>query len=244
MRKIIHVDMDCFYAAIEMRDNPTLKEIPIAVGGNASRRGVICTANYPARRFGVRSAMSTATALKLCPHLKVLPGRMALYKETSAKIRQIFARYTDLIEPLSLDEAYLDVSDSKHCHGSATLIAQQIRQQIFAELNLTASAGIAPIKFLAKIASDLNKPNGQYVITPEQMDDFILKLPLNKIPGVGKVTFARLQEMGLETCADVRGTDVISLVRNLGKFGQSLWERSHGIDERLINPERLKICWC
>ncbi|EMO3591639.1 DNA polymerase IV, partial [Proteus mirabilis] len=136
--------------------------------------------------------------------------------------------------------AYLDVSDSKHCHGSATLIAQQIRQQIFAELNLTASAGIAPIKFLAKIASDLNKPNGQYVITPEQMDDFILKLPLNKIPGVGKVTFARLQEMGLETCADVRGTDVISLVRNLGKFGQSLWERSHGIDERLINPERLR----
>ncbi len=240
MRKIIHVDMDCFYAAIEMRDNPALKEIPIAVGGNASSRGVISTANYPARRFGVRSAMSTATALKLCPHLKVLPGRMSLYKETSAKIRQIFSRYTHLIEPLSLDEAYLDVSDSMHCHGSATLIAQEIRQQIFDELNLTASAGIAPIKFLAKIASDINKPNGQFVITPEQVDDFILKLPLNKIPGVGKVTFARLQEMGLETCADIRRTDVISLVKAFGKFGQNLWERSHGIDEREINPDRLR----
>lgn len=240
MRKIIHVDMDCFYAAIEMRDNPALKEIPIAVGGDASRRGVICTANYPARRFGVRSAMSTATALRLCPHLKVLPGHMALYKETSIKIRQIFARYTDLIEPLSLDEAYLDVSHSQHCYGSATLIAQEIRQSIFDELNLTASAGVAPIKFVAKIASDINKPNGQFVVTPAGLDDFILKLPLNKIPGVGKVTFMRLQEMGLETCADVRRTDVVALVKTLGKFGQNLWERSHGIDERQINPDRLR----
>lgn len=240
MRKIIHIDMDCFYAAIEMRDNPALKDLPIAVGGKASSRGVICTANYPARRFGVHSAMSTATALKLCPHLKVLPGRMALYKETSAKIRQIFLHYTSLIEPLSLDEAYLDVSESQHCYGSATLIAQEIRQRIFDELNLTASAGIAPIKFLAKIASDMNKPNGQYVITPEKMDDFILTLPLKKIPGVGKVTSTRLQEMGLETCADIRRTDVMTLVKALGKFGQNLWERSHGIDEREINPDRLR----
>ncbi|VTR23266.1 DNA polymerase IV [Serratia fonticola] len=153
MRKIIHVDMDCFFAAVEMRDNPSLRDIPLAIGASADRRGVISTANYPARRYGVHSAMPTATALKLCPHLTLLPGRMAAYKEASLHIREIFARYTPLIEPLSLDEAYLDVTNSTQCNGSATLIAQQIRQEIAAELNLTASAGIAPIKFLAKIAS-------------------------------------------------------------------------------------------
>lgn len=172
MRKIIHVDMDCFFAAVEMRDDPSLRDIPLAIGGSADRRGVISTANYPARRYGVHSAMSTAMALKLCPHLKLLPGRMAAYKEASLHIREIFARYTSLIEPLSLDEAYLDVTDCTQCNGSATLIAQEIRQAIAEELNLTASAGIAPIKFLAKIASELNKPNGQYVITPAQVPAF------------------------------------------------------------------------
>ncbi|PVF11761.1 DNA polymerase IV, partial [Yersinia pestis] len=183
MRKIIHVDMDCFFAAVEMRDDPRLRDIPLAIGGSKERRGVISTANYPARRYGVRSAMPTAMAFKLCPQLTLLPGRMAAYKEASQHIREIFARYTPLIEPLSLDEAYLDVSDSLACGGSATLIAQEIRQSIASELNLTASAGIAPIKFLAKIASELNKPNGQYVITPNQIQPFLQDLPLSKIPG-------------------------------------------------------------
>ena len=177
MRKIIHVDMDCFFAAVEMRDNPALRDIPIAIGGSRVQRGVISTANYPARKFGVRSAMPTAMALKLCPHLTLLPGRFDAYKEASLHIREIFSRYTSLIEPLSLDEAYLDVTDSVHCHGSATLMAKEIRQTIFNELNLTASAGVAPVKFLAKIASDLNKPNGQYVITPEEVPAFLKTLP-------------------------------------------------------------------
>ncbi|SQA97284.1 DNA polymerase IV [Cedecea neteri] len=186
MRKIIHVDMDCFFAAVEMRDNPALRDIPLAIGGSAQRRGVISTANYPARKYGVRSAMSTAMALKLCPHLTLLPGRFDAYKEASNHIREIFSRYTPLIEPLSLDEAYLDVTHCDRCQGSATLIAREIRQAISDELNLTASAGIAPIKFLAKIASDLNKPNGQYVITPEQVPDFLATLPLGKIPAWAK----------------------------------------------------------
>ncbi|WP_273803293.1 DNA polymerase IV [Providencia rettgeri] len=240
MRKIIHIDMDCFYAAIEMRDDPSLRNVPIAVGGSADRRGVISTANYEARRYGVHSAMSTAIALRLCPHLKVVPGRMALYKETSIHIRKIFARYTDLIEPLSLDEAYLDVTDCTQLHGSATLIAEAIRQQIFDELQLTASAGIAPIKFLAKIASDMNKPNGQFVITPQNMDQFVLSLPLKKIPGVGKVTAQKLADMGLNTCADVQQFDVVTLIKSMGKFGQALWERCHSIDERPVNPDRLR----
>ncbi|EPL9570594.1 DNA polymerase IV [Providencia rettgeri] len=240
MRKIIHIDMDCFYAAIEMRDDPSLRNVPIAVGGSADRRGVISTANYEARRYGVHSAMSTAIALRLCPHLKVVSGRMALYKETSIHIRKIFARYTDLIEPLSLDEAYLDVTDCTQLHGSATLIAEAIRQQIFDELQLTASAGIAPIKFLAKIASDMNKPNGQFVITPQNMDQFVLTLPLKKIPGVGKVTAQKLADMGLNTCADVQQFDVVTLIKSMGKFGQALWERCHAIDERPVNPDRLR----
>jgi DNA polymerase-4 len=240
MRKIIHVDMDCFFAAVEMRDDPSLRDIPLAIGGSANRRGVISTANYPARRYGVHSAMSTAMALKLCPHLKLLPGRMAAYKEASQHIREIFARYTPLIEPLSLDEAYLDVTDCTQCNGSATLIAQQIRQAISDELNLTASAGIAPIKFLAKIASELNKPNGQYVITPAQVPEFLQQLPLSKIPGVGKVTAKRLEEVGLITCADVQQYDLVALLKRFGKFGRVLWERCQGIDLREVSPERLR----
>lgn len=240
MRKIIHVDMDCFYAAIEMRDNPRLRDIPLAIGGSADRRGVISTANYPARRYGVHSAMATATALRLCPQLKLLPGRMEVYKATSHLIRDIFSRYTTLIEPLSLDEAYLDVTDSPLCNGSATLIAQDIRQTIANELQLTASAGVAPIKFLAKVASEQNKPNGQFVITPNNMDAFLLALPLEKIPGVGKVTAKRLEEKGLYTCADVRQYDLAELLRQFGKFGRVLWERCHGIDERAVSPDRLR----
>ncbi|MFK8259803.1 DNA polymerase IV [Erwinia sp. AnSW2-5] len=238
MRKIIHVDMDCFFAAVEMRDNPSLRDIPIAIGGSEKQRGVISTANYPARKFGVHSAMSTAMALKLCPHLTVIRGRYDAYKEASIHIRDIFSRYTALIEPLSLDEAYLDVTDSLHCQGSATLIAREIRDTIQQELDLTASAGIAPIKFLAKIASDMNKPNGQFVITPQQMPDFLLALPLAKIPGVGKVTARKLEEMGLNTCADVQNTDLVTLLRRFGKFGRVLWERSNGIDDREVITTR------
>lgn len=238
MRKIIHVDMDCFFAAVEMRDNPSLRDIPLAIGGSRDRRGVISTANYPARQFGVRSAMPTAMALKLCPHLTLLPGRFDAYKDASRQIQAIFARYTPLIEPLSLDEAYLDVSDVTRCHGSATLMAQEIRATIYNELQLTASAGIAPVKFLAKIASDLNKPDGQYVITPEQVADFLQSLPLGKIPGVGKVTAAKLDALGLRTCADVQQADLSQLLRRFGKFGRILWERSQGIDDREISNDR------
>ncbi len=234
MRKIIHVDMDCFFAAVEMRDNPRLREIPLAIGGSHTQRGVISTANYPARQYGVHSAMSTAMALKLCPHLTLLPGRFDAYKEASMHIREIFSRYTALIEPLSLDEAYLDVTDSPHCYGSATLMARDIRATIYRELNLTASAGVAPIKFLAKIASDLNKPNGQCVITPENMASFLLTLPLAKIPGVGKVTAKKLETLGLFNCADVQNSDLAALLKRFGKFGRILWERCHGIDERAV----------
>lgn len=238
MRKIIHIDMDCFFAAVEMRDFPALREVPLAIGGSGERRGVISTANYAARRYGVRSAMPTAQALKLCPHLTLRPGRMAVYKAVSGEIQQIFRRYSALVEPLSLDEAYLDVSDCPLLQGSATRIAQQIRADIANELHLTASAGVAPLKFLAKIASDINKPNGQYVIPPEQVDAFVQALPLAKIPGVGRVTAARLAELGLHRCADVRAYDLATLLRRFGKFGRVLWERSHARDEREVNPTR------
>ena len=202
MKKFIHIDMDCFYAAVEMRDNPALASVPLAIGGN-SRRGVLSTANYIARQYGVRSAMSNYHAKQLCPDLVIVPGRMQVYKDISTQIRAIFAKYTDLIEPLSLDEAYLDVTNSTACKGSATLMAQQIRQEIYDTTGLTASAGVAPIKFIAKIASDENKPNGQFVVLPEQVDDFLAQLPLGKIPGVGKVTLEKLQLKGLYTGADV-----------------------------------------
>lgn len=182
--------------------------------------------------------MPTAQALKLCPHLTLRPGRMAVYKAVSGEIQQIFRRYSALVEPLSLDEAYLDVSDCPLLQGSATRIAQQIRADIANELHLTASAGVAPLKFLAKIASDINKPNGQYVIPPEQVDAFVQALPLAKIPGVGRVTAARLAELGLHRCADVRAYDLATLLRRFGKFGRVLWERSHARDEREVNPTR------
>ena len=196
-RKIIHVDMDCFYAAVEMRDDPSLKGIPLAVGGSSDRRGVISTCNYEARAFGVHSAMATATAIRLCPKLKVIPGRMSHYQAVSKQIREIFSRYTQIIEPLSLDEAYLDVSDCELFQGSATRIAEDIRRAIKQELGLTASAGVAPNKFLAKVCSDENKPDGQCVIAPDEVDAFVVRLPLRKIPGVGKVTQARLANAGL-----------------------------------------------
>lgn len=238
MKKIIHIDMDCFYAAVEMRDNPRYQNVPIAVGGDPKKRGVVSTANYIARQYGIHSAMPMAQAVKLCPHLKVIPGRMQVYKDVSAQIQQIFRRYTQLFEMVSLDEAYLDVTDCELFHGSATLIAQDIRQKIAQEIQLTASAGIAPLKFLAKIASDLNKPNGQYVIPPESVQDFIATLPLKKIPSVGKVTEQKLAELGLYTCADVVKYDLNKLLNLFGKTGRILYERSNGIDEREVENFR------
>ena len=238
MRKIIHIDMDCFYAAVEMRDNPKYREVPLAIGGSSDRRGVISTCNYQARKFGVRSAMATAHALKLCPNLVLAPGRMEVYSQVSKTIRQIFSRYTDKIEPLSLDEAYLDVTDCELFAGSATLIAEDIRQTIYAETQLTASAGVAPCKFVAKIASDENKPNGICVVTPDKLDEFVKHLPLGKIPGVGKVTLAKLNNMGLYTCQDVREYSFELLVKRFGKFGPVIWTRSHGEDNRDLTVSR------
>ena len=237
-RKIIHIDMDCFYASVEIRENPALADKPVAVGGRAEQRGVLSTCNYIARQFGLHSAMPTAQALKRCPNLVLLPVNMPLYRAVSQQIHQIFQRYTSIIEPLSLDEAYLDVTDCDKCAGSATWIAQEIRQAIFNELHLTASAGIAPLKFLAKIASDQNKPNGQFVIEPKEVSDFVANLPLKKIPGVGKVTAEKLRQMGLVCCADVQKTERHLLLNLFGKMGQRIWQYSHSIDEREIQPHR------
>lgn len=236
-RKIIHCDCDSFFASVEMRDDPSLRSLPIAVGGASDRRGVIATCNYLAREYGVRSAMPTAHARRLCPDLVLLPPRFDAYREASKQIRRIFFDYTDLVQPLSLDEAFLDVSDSDHCRGSATLIAEEIRQRISDEVGVTASAGIAPNKFLAKIASDLNKPNGQFVIRPQQVEEFVISLPVSKIFGVGKVTADRMQRMGIKTCADLRHYSLASLIHEFGKFGHRLYELCRGIDHRPVSVD-------
>ncbi|MDF2690200.1 MAG: dinB 1 [Gammaproteobacteria bacterium] len=237
-RKIIHIDMDCFYAAIEMRDNPILKNKPVAVGARASERGVICSANYQARKFGVRSAMPTSKAIKQCPELVLVPVNMQKYKQVSLGIFEIFRRYTDLVEPLSLDEAYLDVTHCKAHSGSATLIAEAIRAEIEQLHQVTASAGIAPNKFLAKVGSGWNKPNGQTVIRPNQIPEFVAKLPVEQIWGVGKKTAERLQAMKIHSCLDLQSLSVELLVEHFGKFGYALFELCRGIDHREVEPDR------
>ncbi len=239
-RKIIHIDMDCFYAAIEMRDDPTLQEIPLAVGGQAERRGVICTCNYKARQYGVRSAMASAYALTLCPNLKIIYPNMQKYKQESEKIKKIFYEYTDIIEPLSLDEAFLDVSHQLQFQGSATYIAKSIRDKIQKERQLTASAGIAPNKFLAKIASDWHKPNGQFVIPPDKIAAFVYELPVEKIFGVGKVTKSKLHNLGLYHCGDIQQIPHDILIHHFGRFGQVLYELARGIDEREVQSYRTR----
>lgn len=237
-KKIIHVDMDCFYAAVEMRENPQLKGKPVAVGGAPDRRGVLTTCNYEARKFGLHSAMPTAQAIKCCPNLILVSPNFPLYRQVSAQIHQIFQRYTNVIEPISLDEAYLDVTACTSYSRSATWIAQAIRAEILAEIGLTASAGVAPLKFLAKIASDYNKPNGQFVIKPENVAEFVRTLPLKKIPGIGQVTEKKLSELGFHTCQDVQQSQLSLFLQHFGKMGQRIWKFSHGIDEREVQMHR------
>lgn len=232
--------MDAFYVSVEIRDNPNLANYPVAVGGRSTQRGVLSTCNYIARQYGLHSAMPTSVAIRKCPDLIVVPSRMEVYKKVSGQIREIFERYTAIIEPLSLDEAYLDVTDCQLYKGSATLIAAAIRQDIANETGLTASAGIASIKFLAKIASDLNKPNGQFVITPNQINTFIATLPLEKIPGVGKVTFDKLKAMALNLGRDIQLIDESILIKHFGKFGHILYQRCHGIDNRKVETSRVR----
>lgn len=233
MRKIIHVDMDCFYAVVECKYRPELRGKPLGVGGPANSRGVLTTASYEARKFGVRSAMPSARAARLCPDLIIVRPNFSLYKKESAAVREIFRRYTDKIQPLSLDEAYLDVSGAEN----ATQVAREIRAAIWTELELTASAGIAPSKFLAKIASDWRKPNGQFTIRPDQVADFVLQLPVEKIHGVGAVTAKRMHELGLKTCADVQARSLPELARLFGSRAQWLYDLSRGIDNREVQND-------
>lgn len=243
MRKIIHIDQDCFYAAVAIKDNPSLRGKPVAVGGNSDRRGVITTCSYEARKFGVRSAMSTRRALQLCPKLILVPPQFERYKEESRKIRSIFQKFTDKIEPLSLDEAYLDVTECLQFNGSATHIASAIRSQILLETQLTASAGVAPNKFLAKVASDWNKPNGQFTIAPSQIEEFVRTLKIEKIPGVGKITTRKMNALGLMTCGDLQKLERHELLRQFGKWGDRLYDYSRGLDERpvAVRSERKSV---
>jgi DNA polymerase-4 len=237
-RKIIHCDCDCFYASVEMRDDPSLRDVPLAVGGRPDQRGVVATCNYEARRYGIHSAMATAQALKLCPALVVIAPNMEKYRIASRQILAIYGHYTDLVEPLSLDEAYLDVSDSPHCKGSATLIAQEIRARIFATVGITASAGVAPNKFVAKVASDWNKPDGLFLVRPGEVDAFVAALPVKKLFGVGKVTAAKLNKLGADSCADLRGWTLLELQHHFGSFGTRLHDLCRGIDNRDVSNAR------
>jgi DNA polymerase-4 len=236
MRKIIHIDMDCFYAAIEERDDPALRGRPVAVAGKA-RRSVLTTANYEARKYGCRSAMPVFKALELCPHLVLVPVRFDHYRAESARIRAIFGRFTELIEPLSLDEAYLDVS---HLRSAAASVAREIRAQIFEETRLTASAGISANKMIAKIASDWNKPNGQFEVTAEEIPAFVAGLPVGRLWGVGGKMVAKLAALGVTTCAELQRFDQVELARRFGKWGLELWELCRGIDERPVTPDRTR----
>ena len=239
-RKIIHIDMDAFYASVEIRDNPALKLRPVAVGGDPRGRGVIATANYKARKYGVRSAMPSWKAMQLCPDLVIISPNFDKYKQESLAIHEVFRTFTEIIEPLSLDEAFLDVSETQAFKGSATLIAKEIRKQIWEKLRLTASAGVAPNKFLAKVASDWNKPNGLFVITPAEVDDFVKGLPIEKIYGIGHVMAQRLHSQNIYTCADIQRLDLATLNEFFGKRAWSFHELSRGIDNRPIAVERCR----
>jgi DNA polymerase-4 len=237
LRKIVHVDMDAFYASVEQRDDPRLRGKPVVVAwlGN---RSVVCAASYEARRFGIRSAMPALRAERLCPEAVFIPPDFVRYRAVSRQTREIFKRHTDLIEPLSLDEAYLDVTENKTGLATATRVARAIREQIREELHLTASAGVAPNKFLAKIASDWRKPDGLFVIQPEEIDAFLPPLPVSRLPGVGKVTEERLEKLGVRTVGDLRALEQSQLETGFGRHGQRLYELARGIDENPVIPDR------
>ena len=237
MRKIIHIDMDAFYASVELRERPELKNLPMVIASHHPR-AVVAAASYPARVYGLRSAMSMGQARKLCPQVIVIEPDFAKYRQVSAQIHQIFQQYTSLIEPLSLDEAFLDVTENLQQIPSATEVAMRIREDIFQATGLTASAGVAPNKFLAKIASDWHKPNGICVIKPSQVQRFIQDLPLKKIPGVGKVTQEKLKSLNLETLGDLQQIDEALLIQQFGKYGRRLFLYAQGIDERPVEVER------
>ena len=238
VRKIIHCDCDCFYAAVEMRDDPKLSQFPLAIGGSPDKRGVVATCNYPARQYGIHSAMPMSQAVRACPQLKIVAPNMKKYRIESQRIRVIFSSYTEKVEPLSLDEAFLDVSDTQLAQGSATRIATEIRNRVKKEVGVTISAGIAPNKFLAKIASDWNEPDGQFTITPNEAQAFIDQLPINKIFGVGQVTEKKMRQHGIKTCLDIKQKSLSYLISQYGKFGARLYELSRGIDERPVNISR------
>ncbi len=237
-RKIIHIDMDAFFASVEQRDNPEYRGKPIVVGGSPSGRGVVAAASYDARKFGVRSAMASHKALQLCPHLIFVRPRFDMYRQVSQSIREIFSRYTDIIEPLSIDEAYLDVSDDKLGIGSAMTIAEEIRAAIRNELELTASAGVSINKFVAKVASDLNKPDGITFIGPSRIEKFMESLPVEKFYGVGKVTAAKMKKMNWHTGGDLKKLSEPELVKHFGKQGHFYFNIVRGIDNRPVQPFR------
>lgn len=238
-RKIIHIDMDAFYASVEQRDHPEYRNKPIVVGGSPEGRGgVVATASYEARKFGIRSAMPSKKALELCPDVIFIRPRFDAYQAVSAKIREIFRRYTDLIEPLSLDEAFLDVTEDKQQIGSAIEIAKQIRQSIKEELQLTASAGVSINKFVAKIASDMNKPDGLTFIGPSRIETFMEELPVEKFFGVGRVTAEKMKKMNLHTGADLKRLEEAELVKHFGKAGRFYYNIARGIDDRPVQPHR------
>ncbi|WP_421764848.1 DNA polymerase IV [Ekhidna sp.] len=236
-RKIIHIDMDAFYASVEQLDNPELRGKPVAVGGN-SQRGVVAAASYEARKFGVKSAMPSAKAAKQCPHLIFVPPRFPRYKELSNQIREVFFEYTDLVEPLSLDEAYLDVTENKIGLNSATLIAKEIKQKIKERTGLIASAGISYNKFLAKTASDMDKPDGLYVILPNDAEDFVASLPVHRFHGIGKVTAEKMVKAGIFTGKDLRKKNLDDLKLRYGKSGQYYYNICRGTDNREVQPVR------
>jgi DNA polymerase IV len=235
-RKIIHVDMDAFYASVEQRDNPELKGKPVAVGGG--HRGVVAAASYEARKYGVRSAMPSATARRRCPELIFVKPRFDVYRAVSQQVRAIFAEYTDLIEPLSLDEAYLDVTEDRRGLGSARAIAEEIRARIRAETGLTASAGVSYCKFIAKLASDQNKPDGLCVIPPHKGAAFVATLPVKRFHGVGPVTAAKMEKLGILTGADLAAWPIEQLEAHFGSSGRWYWRIARGIDEREVKPDR------
>ncbi|WP_211253585.1 DNA polymerase IV [Alkanindiges illinoisensis] len=237
MRKIVHIDMDAFYASVEIRDQPDLRGQPVVVAWDGPR-SVICAASYEARQFGLRSAMSVARAKQLCPHAIYITPSFDKYREVSRQVHDIFHQYTDLIEPLSLDEAYLDVTRNFKNLPTATDVAQAIRAEIFAQTRLTASAGVAPNKFLAKIASDWNKPNGLCVIKPSQVTQFLPNLPVGKIPGVGQVTLQRMQILNIQTVGELAQHSQAELAHHFGRYGYRLYDLARGIDERPVNASR------